>query len=445
VNGKTGRARYALWGALLVAIKYNLDRFLAALFGHSWSPFNYLNDRHGDLVHARFDWDFLLAMVAVSLPFVWAGVCLTARRLRDVGWPIGLVALFFVPAVNYLFFLVLALTPGREAIEARHGRTLLARVIPESAPGAAAASLAVSVPFGIAACVLATVAFKDYGWGVFIGLPFWIGMVAVLVYGYRSPRGLGACLGVATLAISIVGFALIAIAIEGFVCVLMAAPLALGLALLGGLTGYFIQKREWAGPPPMEVFGALLLAMPGVLALDHARPAEPPLLRVTSVVEIDAPPHAVWHNVVSFQQLDPPTEWYFKTGLAYPLRAEISGAGVGAIRHCVFSTGAFVEPIEVWEENRRLAFGVTAEPPAMQELSPYPDIQPPHLDHYFSAKHGEFLLTELPGGRTRLAGTTWYRNRFWPQSYWQLWSDGIIHRIHLRVLEHVKRRSEAGR
>ena len=79
----------------------------------------------------------------------------------------------------------------------------------------------------------------------------------------------------------------------------------------------------------------------------------------------------------------------------------------------------------------------------MKEMSPYPDIRPPHLDHYFSSKRGEFLLTELPGGRTRLAGTTWYRNRFWPQAYWQLWSDAIIHGIHLRVLEHVKRRSEA--
>ena len=443
VNGTTGRARYALWGALLVAIKYNLDRFLAAAFGHAWSPFDYLKPRGGDLLHARPDWSFWLVLVAISLPFIWAGVCLTARRLRDVGWPIGLVALFFVPAVNYVFFLVLALTPGRDAVETRFGRTFLARVIPDNPAGAAAVSLAVSVPMGIAATALAVTVFKDYGWGVFIGLPFWIGMVAVLVYGYRAPRSIGACIAVSTLAITIVGCALIAVAIEGLICVLMAAPLGLGLALLGGVIGYFIQRRDWGSPPPLEVFGALLLAMPGMLFAEHARPAEPPLLSVTSVVEIDAPPAVVWDHVVSFQQLDPPREWYFQTGLAYPVRAEISGSGVGAVRHCVFSTGAFVEPIEVWEPGRRLGFGVTAEPPAMKELSPYPDIQPPHLDHYFSSKRGEFLLTELPGGRTRLAGTTWYRNRFWPQAYWQLWSDAIIHGIHLRVLEHVKRRSEA--
>lgn len=30
----------------------------------------------------------------------------------------------------------------------------------------------------------------------------------------------------------------------------------------------------------------------------------------------------------------------------------------------------------------------------------------------------------------------------WPAEYWQLWSDAIIHRIHLRVLTHIKRLAE---
>jgi hypothetical protein len=47
------------------------------------------------------------------------------------------------------------------------------------------------------------------------------------------------------------------------------------------------------------------------------------------------------------------------------------------------------------------------------------------------------------GRRTRLKGTTWYRHHLWPAAYWRLWSDQIIHRIHTRVLEHVKALSEA--
>ena len=45
--------------------------------------------------------------------------------------------------------------------------------------------------------------------------------------------------------------------------------------------------------------------------------------------------------------------------------------------------------------------------------------------------------------RTRLEGTTWYTNRMWPSAYWKLWSDEVIHRIHLRVLDHIRERSEA--
>src|SRR5947209_4392095 len=187
----------------------------------------------------------------------------------------------------------------------------------------------------------------------------------------------------------------------------------------------------------------VILLIPASFGIEHAAALQPPTSEVLTAIEVNAPPEKVWNQVVAFAEIPPPKELLFRAGIAYPIRAEISGRGVGAVRHCVFSTGAFVEPIEVWDEPRLLRFGVTAEPPAMRELSPYPGLHPPHLDNYFSSKRGQFLLIPLANGRTRLEGTTWYTNRFWPQAYWQLWSDTIIHRIHMRVLEHVKARSES--
>src|SRR5205814_2217938 len=59
-------------------------------------------------------------------------------------------------------------------------------------------------------------------------------------------------------------------------------------------------------------------------------------------------------------------------------------------------------------------------------------------------RHGvSFSELPLPGGRTRLTGTTWYRHEISPSWYWRPWSDAIIHRIHARVLAHVKALSEA--
>jgi len=150
----------------------------------------------------------------------------------------------------------------------------------------------------------------------------------------------------------------------------------------------------------------------------------------------------VWRHVIEFSKLPPPQEAIFKLGIAYPMRAQIAGHGPGAIRHCVFSTGAFVEPIEVWDEPRLLKFSVTENPAPMQEWTPYREIHPPHLAGFMVSRQGEFRLTPLPGGRTHLEGTTWYQHGLWPAPYWKVWSDQIIHTIHLRVLRHVKQLSE---
>jgi hypothetical protein len=112
------------------------------------------------------------------------------------------------------------------------------------------------------------------------------------------------------------------------------------------------------------------------------------------------------------------------------------------VRYCVFPRGAFVEPITRWDPGATLAFDVTASPPPMTEWSPYRNVHPPHLDGFLRARRGEFRLVALDGGRTRLEGRTWYEIEMGPEAYWQLWSDSMIHRIHMRVLEQIKREAE---
>jgi hypothetical protein len=115
---------------------------------------------------------------------------------------------------------------------------------------------------------------------------------------------------------------------------------------------------------------------------------------------------------------------------------------VGAVRYCVFSTGPFVEPITAWEPRLRLAFDVVESPAPLRELTPY-DVAPPHLEGYLLPRRGEFRLVALPNGRTRLEGSTWYEQRLAPEGYWALFSDAIIAKIHLRVLDHIRALSES--
>src|SRR5207245_10945189 len=93
-----------------------------------------------------------------------------------------------------------------------------------------------------------------------------------------------------------------------------------------------------------------------------------------------------------------------QAGLAYPMRARIEGLGPGVIRYCEFSTGPFVEPIEVWDEPRLLQFRVTEDPAPMHEWSAYGHIQPKQLHAYLVSKRDQFRLTRLANGHTLLEG-----------------------------------------
>jgi hypothetical protein len=208
------------------------------------------------------------------------------------------------------------------------------------------------------------------------------------------------------------------------------------------MLGFTIQAAYWLNKGTTVMMAVVLLFTPAVQGVERSVRLQAETYEVRTAIVVNAPPEKVWNQVVAFAEIPPPKELLFRAGIAYPIRAEISGHGVGAVRHCIFSTGPFAEPIEVWDEPRLLKFGVTANPAPLNELSPYGNIQPPHLHGYFVSKQGQFLLTALPGGRTRLEGATWYQHTMWPAAYWHLWSDYIIHRIHLRVLEHIRTQAE---
>jgi len=451
LRGTVDRGTYAFWGVGLAVLKYNVDRVIVGLsMGRLFRPLDYWMP--GDLLGVfPLERERALAAVPlllVTLPFVWTGVALTLRRLRAVGLPLGIVLLFFLPLLNLLFFIILCFLPSRAGPGVEPGPKTgrwLGRVIPESQLGSASAAIGIVLPITGAFAWISANALQNYGWGLFVGLPFFVGVAAAVLHGFHQPRSLMSCLSVAWLATVLLAGLCVALAFEGVICVMMAAPIAIVIATFGAVVGHVIQSIPRRGRDAGPVVSSMILVLPGLLGIERWLGAEPPMIEIRSMVEVDAPPEAVWEHVVAFAELPPPTELLFRAGVAYPLRAEIHGTGPGAIRHCVFSTGPFVEPIEVWDEPRRLEFGVSAQPPSMRELSPYPELAPPHLESFLVSHRGRFVLEPLADGRTRLEGTTWYTNRMWPSAYWKLWSDEVIHRIHLRVLEHIRARAEAAR
>ena len=427
-----------------MAIKYNLDRAVAWWgFHRTWYFWNYIKPRGLDAVNAvpPDDARFYFVLLLTSLPFLVVGIFLTLRRLRSAGLPFALCLLFFIPVINLIFFTALSLIPEKSIrhVPANSPRWLLA--LPSSTFGSAFMATAIVGSAGVGLAYASTAFLQSYGWGLFVALPFAMGMVSVLIYASSQQRSFASCMFVAILPVVFAGIFLFAIAVEGAVCLIMAAPIGLFLAFLGGTVAYAIVGKH-SGRINPGAMSLMLLSVPLTMGMEYQAHDRPPLLSVTTSLIIDAPPSQVWPHVVSFPPIPEQRDWILHTGIAYPTRARIDGQGAGAIRHCIFTTGEFVEPVEVWDQNRLLRFSVSKQPEPMEELSPYPHLKTTHLDGYFQSTEGELRLTPLPGGKTLLQGTTWYTDQIWPSRYWQLWSDMIIHHIHLRVLNHIKTLSE---
>lgn len=281
---------------------------------------------------------------------------------------------------------------------------------------------------------------KDYAVGLFVWLPFVLGTTSTLIYGYNNPVPRKKVRNNSYWTLLVFCIGLLFFAWEGVISLIMAAPIGFVFTYLGFLIGVSISNSKLKKNLPTMVV-LLMLSVPVLMSYEYKYKSSDDLRSVTTSIEINASPETVWKNVISFPQLKAPTEFIFKTGIAYPINATISGQGVGAIRHCNFCTGSFVEPISIWDKPNLLRFSVDDQPEPMKEMSFY-DIHPNHLHGYWVSKQGQFKLTTLPNGHTLLVGTTWYVNKIKPNFYWTMWSDYIVHRIHQRVLKHIKSQSE---
>lgn len=434
--------RRAYWrhGLGLTALKYTGDvALVGATTGTLWSPVDYFSSVPFLMSH-RLEGapPWLMPALAVwTLPFLWAGITLTLRRAVDAGFSAWYTVVFFLPYFNYLLMVLLCLLPSaampQDGVNAPRPH--------EARLPSAMMAIAVGLAVGLLMLLLSVAGMQRYGLGLFFGTPFAIGASTAFLFNRRYPASRRETFEVVAMTFALVAGVAIALGSEGAVCLIMALPLGLVVGIMGAAVGRAVALR---GSGNLASASLALMVLPAATALEPVSTSGVSLHEVRSAVVIDAAPERVWPHVIAFRPLPAPTDLAFRLGIAYPRYARIEGSGVGAVRYCVFSTGPFVEPITAWEPGRRLAFDVVRSPDPLRELTPYAGIAPPHLDGYLRSERGEFRLVALPDGRTRLEGSTWYRLELAPEPYWQVISDHLIHLIHLRVLEHIKRETELG-
>src|SRR5579859_4048252 len=149
-QGRTNRPTYATVGVAAFVLKFLVDwAVVTRLFHRPWSlvnywrPFGSIAGVHSLSIENRI---FAGSMLFVALPFIWLGLVMTVKRLRDAGQPAWLAALFFAPVANLAFFLALSLMPSRSDSQREEGAPwpgvrALDRWIPRNATGSALLSI----------------------------------------------------------------------------------------------------------------------------------------------------------------------------------------------------------------------------------------------------------------------------------------------------------------
>ena len=309
LSAPVSRRAYLLSGAGLMALKVGLDNAIAYVAtGQAWSPLAYLlpfASLKTKEMPATAN-SALAIMAVITLPFLWVGVSMSIRRAADAGISPWAGLLFLVPFVNYVTMLVLAALPSKVLptpwVPVVLGPFRTSRDAPPLSeagpipPSLKSTLLGVLAPvaIGLGMIGFSVQGIELYGAALFFATPFVMGLTTAIVYNRRHVHPLGATIGLALLGIVITGAATMLFALEGLLCLLMAAPIAMTLAALGALVGWALaaQGRRTAVPVTM-----VILALP-LLTGAEAKVATPTLREVTTSVVIDAPPEAVWPNVI---------------------------------------------------------------------------------------------------------------------------------------------------
>jgi len=243
--------------------------------------------------------------------------------------------------------------------------------------------------------------------GVFvIFVPLVIGVIAV-AYTPTEDRTLGWSLFGPWIPVLLFTFSTWLLLLEGSICILMALPIFLGMASVGGLLAWVFFKIKGA-PKSVVPCVALLPALAGLVEIGHTAPTEETF--VTRSVDIQAPPEAVWHSINHIDDINAgelSKTLAFMIGVPYPKGAETVVQGDNRVRESYWQKGVyFEEDIKDWQENRyvRWTYHFTEDSFPPHALDEHVRIGGRHFDLLDTA----YLLTPIDNG-TRLSISVRYR------------------------------------
>lgn len=307
--------------------------------------------------------------------------------------------------------------------------------------------------FGIAAvygilCRLAFAADELQEWLQIVSLAFIYTMplslgaiVCFLGYKFDRPSEFWA-LGAPSLTMAALLVGSLVFYLEAAICVLVAVPIVLPFAFLGGwIMSLILKKRETGGR--LQLAGFVLLPF-AVAPLEQAWESPHTTHVMENTIAIAATPEEIWkqiYEVPAIARDEIPAQWIYHLGFPRPVAAMIDREGVGGRRHATFEGDvSFYEVVTVWEPTKRLSFTIKADP-AFVPHTAFDE----HIivgGRFYDVLDGTYELEKVDAGNTilHLSSTHRLSTRFNWYAGW--WSEWVMSQIQGSILEVIKDRAE---
>lgn len=367
---------------------------------------------------------------AYSLLVAWVLALLSFNLAQRTNRGFVLAVLSVVPVVQLAAIALNAILPVRDALNEERQAT-------RHASKSVTLGLLAGIALIVLAVLISAVTFGAYGWGLFVMTPFLVGITSGYLVNSDGDLGSSRTMKLAIASAGLGSIALVVLALEGIVCILLAAPLAVPIVMLGAALGRGLAIARHNRRNPL----ASVAVLPMIFMLEAAIPPEAPIATQYEI-EIDASAGRVWQALTSSEPIKVAPGIPALAGLAYPMSGRLEGEGIGAKRIGAFSTGTATEFVTEWKLNRVLAFRVENQPPAMEEMSPYRRVHAPHVQGYFLTGETRFELMPIGSNRTRLRISSEHKLRIDPIPYWEPIARLAIRQNVGRVLEDIKEKSE---
>lgn len=242
---------------------------------------------------------------------------------------------------------------------------------------------------------------------------------------------------ITVLAIALLGM-------EAIICIVMALPILLLLASLGGM---IFRVRAKADAPSVasqvSLVGVLLLAPYGVTPLETSLPNPDAIYRVDNQIVIDANVDTVWRNIIEVPMIQPAEQrfsLFHSLGLPKPLEATLSYEGVGGIRRGYFEGGlVFIEEVTAWHEHERVNFTIQRDrqrrvSAMLNEIG----------GRYFDMIDGTYRIEQRQDGTLILHLSSRHRLSTRFDFYGSIWTRWVMWDLQNDILQIIKVRCEAG-